>query len=261
MSKFRMRLVHEQKSYYGESMEDCILEAATFRIKFDNMDLQECMDEIFAEPKEWAINLGDGWKRHHIKYRMYLASEKKYYYGDSKRNCISQALDAHYDLGIYYHERLSEVENSEKEWAIDKGKGWKPDCYTYRMLLIPVKKYYYGDSKEDCVMEAARFLSGGRGNSNFYLSHYDIEFFTEKKWFINRGDGWKANTYRYCMYLISDQIEYFGDTKGICIYKAAAGRMRADNMDFFERMAEVDAEEKEWFINRGNGWELLSISK
>lgn len=193
-----MRLVHEQKNYYGASMEDCISEAATFRIKFDNMDLQECMDEIFDEPKEWAINLGDGWKRHHIKYRMYLASEKK---------------------------------------------------------------YYYGDSKEDCVMEAARFLSGGRGNSKFYLSHYDIEFFTEKKWFINRGDGWKPDTYRYCMYLISDQIEYFGDTKNICIYKAAAGRMRADNMDLFERMAEVDAEEKEWFINRGNGWELLSISK
>ena len=41
----------------------------------------------------------------------------------------------------------------------------------------------------------------------------------------------------------------------ITIFKATAGRSRSDNMDYYERESEVMAEEKEWFINKGSGWE------
>ena len=131
----------------------------------------------------------------------------------------------------------------------------------FRMYLVNEKKYFYGDSKEECVMEAARLLSGRRGASNFYLIHYDIEFYAEKKWSTDRGNGWEPDTYRYCMYLPADQMRYFGDTKQICLYKAAAGRTRSDNIDYFERMAEIEAEKKEWFINSGEGWEPLLAPK
>ena len=164
-------------------------------------------------------------------------------------------------LGKNYHEWLAEIENSEIEWAIGKGKGWEPDWYRFRMLLVHEQKYYYGDSKEDCAIEAARFLSRRRGHSNFYLSHYDIEFYAEKEWSINRGNGWEPDTYRYYMYLIVDQMKYFGDTKYVCLHKATAGRTRSDNMDYFERMAEIETEKKEWFINKGKDWEPLFISK
>lgn len=49
MSKYRMFLFSKQKYYYGETMEDCILEAAIHRSKSDNMELQACMDEIIVE--------------------------------------------------------------------------------------------------------------------------------------------------------------------------------------------------------------------
>lgn len=186
----------------------------------------------------------DRWEKHKITHRMYLVPEKKYYYGDSKRHCISQALGAYPDLGKNYHDRLAEIEKPEIDWAIDKGNDWEPDWYRFRMFLVHEQKYFYGDSKEDCVMKATRFFSAKRGSSNFYLSHYNIEFYAEKEWSINRGNGWEPDTYRYCMYLIADQMKYFGDTKYVCLYKAAAGGTRSDNIDYYEKMAEIEMEKK-----------------
>jgi hypothetical protein len=60
---------------------------------------------------------------------------------------------------------------------------------------------------------------------------------------------------KFRMYLISENKYYCGDTKDICIFKATADRSRSDNMDHYEREKKIMAEEKEWFFDKGNGWE------